>query len=103
MRKPSIVIIAVLLVLLLLTDGPSARGGPKTPPSQGKQLLSADQIKLLFLLMDKDKDGKISKEEWMSFMASAFEHLDQTKSGKLDAKELSQLSMPAITFASSGK
>jgi len=102
-RRPSIVIIAVLLLLLLLNDRPSARGGQAAPRSQGKQLLSADQIRLLFLLMDKDKDGKISKQEWMSFMGSEFDQLDLSKTGKLDPKDLSQLRMPGITFASTGK
>jgi hypothetical protein len=102
-RRPSIVIIAILLILLLLAGRPSARGGPTAPRSHGKQLLSADQIKLLFLLMDKDKDGKISKDEWMSFMASEFDQLDETRSGKLDAKELSRLTVPSSTFASTGK
>lgn len=103
MRRTSTLIIVVLLVLLFLTVRHSAHAVRAAAPSQGKQLLSADQIKLLFLLMDTDKDGKISKQEWMSFMASTFDQLDLGKTGKLDAKELSQLTTPEITFASGGK
>jgi hypothetical protein len=103
MRRQSAVIIAALLMLLFLTGRPYVRAARTTAHSQGKQLLSADQIKLMFLLMDTDKDGKISKQEWMSFMSSTFDQLDQNKTGKLDPKELSQLTLPGVTFASSGK
>ena len=103
MRRQSILITTILFITLLFTIRPSARSTPAGSGSQGKQLLSSDQIKVLFLLMDADKDGKISKQEWMSFMAAEFDKLDQRRSGKLDAGELSQLTLPAMTFASTGK
>jgi Ca2+-binding EF-hand superfamily protein len=40
--------------------------------------------------MDTDKNGKISKKEFMAFMEAEFERLDKDKSGELDAKELRQ-------------
>jgi len=42
----------------------------------------------LVLLMDADKNGKISKREFMDFMSAEFDRLDTDKSGELDVKEL---------------
>jgi hypothetical protein len=103
MRRQSAVIIATLFILLFLAGRPYLGAARASAGSQGKQLLSADQIKLMFFLMDTDRDGKISKQEWMSFMGSTFDQLDQNKTGKLDPKELSQLTLPGMTFASNGK
>jgi hypothetical protein len=46
--------------------------------------------KELLLLMDKDKNGKVSKQEFMNFMEAEFNRLDKDKSGELDAQELTQ-------------
>ena len=40
--------------------------------------------------MDIDKSGKVSKKEFLDFMAAEFDRLDSDKSGELDVKELSQ-------------
>ena len=42
------------------------------------------------LLMDTDKNGKISKQEWMKFMEAEFDRLDKDKSGALSPQELLQ-------------
>jgi hypothetical protein len=42
----------------------------------------------LLRLMDTDKDGKVSKQEFMGFMSAEFERLDVNKDGELDVKEL---------------
>lgn len=49
------------------------------------------QVKQLLLLMDEDKNGKVSKKEFMHFMEGEFERLDINKDGELDVKELMQL------------
>jgi Ca2+-binding EF-hand superfamily protein len=50
--------------------------------------------------MDTDKNGKISKQEYMEFMAAEFDRLDKDKSGELDVKELTlsklRVSRPAV-------
>jgi len=33
--------------------------------------------------MDTDKNGKISKQEWMKFMEAEFDRLDKNKTGEL--------------------
>ena len=40
--------------------------------------------------MDTDKNGKISKQEWMKFMEVEFDKLDKDKTGELDRQELLQ-------------
>jgi Ca2+-binding EF-hand superfamily protein len=61
------------------------------PKPQDKLALGEPEVKQLLLLMDTDKNGKISKEEWMKFMEAEFDRLDKDKKGQLDAKELKKL------------
>ena len=67
---------------------------------QDKKLAAATEAaKQLMLAMDTDKDGKISKEEWMKFMSDEFDRLDVNHNGQLDPKELLRSQMrlhPAV-------
>ncbi len=56
--------------------------------SQDKLALADVNVKELLLLMDADKNGKISKKEWMSFMEAEFNKLDRNGDGELDQEEL---------------
>jgi hypothetical protein len=47
---------------------------PKPPPD--KLVLGEGEVKQLLRLMDTDKNGKISKQEFMAFMEAEFERLD---------------------------
>ena len=60
------------------------------PKQQRTLALGEDEVKQLLLLMDTDKSGKISKQEFMRFMEAEFDRLDKDKSGELDVKELAQ-------------
>lgn len=55
-------------------------------PNTGK--IAEDNVKQLLLLMDTNKNGKISKDEWMKFMSAEFDRLDTDHSGELDPNEL---------------
>ena len=57
----------------------------------------------MLLIIDTDKKGKISKQEWMKFMEGEFDRLDKTKSGELDVKELMQSKLRVSHFSSVGK
>jgi Ca2+-binding EF-hand superfamily protein len=53
--------------------------------------------------MDTDKNGKISKEEWMKFMEAEFDRLDKDKSGELDVEEIAQSKLRATRRVNTGK
>jgi hypothetical protein len=68
-----------------------------------KQALAEGEVKQLLLLMDTDKIGKISKQEWMKFMEAEFDRLDKSKNGELDVKEIAQSKLRASRSANAGK
>ncbi|HME35761.1 MAG TPA: hypothetical protein VKF84_11025 [Candidatus Sulfotelmatobacter sp.] len=64
-----------------------------------KLAAATEAAKQLMLAMDTNKNGKISKEEWMKFMSDEFDRLDTNHNGELDPKELLQSRMrvrPAV-------
>lgn len=74
------------------------------PKTQNAPRLSEDQVKQLMVLMDTNKDGKITKQEWMTFMAAEFDRLDKDHSGDLDAKDLEQSRLQVSRpFSAAGK
>jgi hypothetical protein len=86
-----IVPIAVLYAGIVFEVGTAF--AQKTTPDTKKQnsvALGTDEVKQLLTLMDTDKNGKISKTEFMKFMEAEFDRLDKDKSGELDPKELTQ-------------
>ena len=60
----------------------------KVPPRERKLSAGEREAKKLLLLMDRDQNGKVSKQEFMSFMEAEFDRLDRDKNGELDVKEL---------------
>jgi hypothetical protein len=69
----------------------SAQKVDKSVPKQERTLaLGEEHVKDLLLLMDTDRNGMISKAEFMRFMEAEFDRLDTDHSGELDIKELKQ-------------
>jgi hypothetical protein len=60
------------------------------PKPHDKLALGEDQVAELLLLMDTNKDGRITKQEWVKFMEAEFDRLDKQKSGVINAKEIAQ-------------
>jgi Ca2+-binding EF-hand superfamily protein len=80
-----------LLIALIGATGVVAGAQNAVTANPKDKLATADgNVKELLLLMDADKNGKISKQEWMSFMEAEFNKLDKDGSGELDPKELMQ-------------
>jgi Ca2+-binding EF-hand superfamily protein len=73
------------------------------PKPQDKLALGEAEVKQLLLLIDTEKKGRISKQEWMKFMEAEFDRLDKTRNGELDVRELTQSRLRVSHFASVGK
>jgi hypothetical protein len=58
------------------------------PRPQDALVLGENAAKDLLLLIEPDKNGKISKQAWLRFMGEEFDRLDKDKKGELDAQEL---------------
>jgi hypothetical protein len=100
-ERKTIVIVWLVTALYVATLMAGLASAQKTPPRpQDKVAIGENEVKQLLLLMDTDKNGKISKKEYMDFMEKEFARLDKDKSGELDVKELTQsqirTSPPAI-------
>jgi hypothetical protein len=85
-----ILVIAALLALGAIVETVAFAQKASVPKSQDKLALGESEVRQLLVLMDTDKNGKISKQEWMRFMEVEFDRLDKDHSGDLDAKDLEQ-------------
>jgi EF hand len=85
-----VIVPVAVLVAIWAIPGTAVAQKAAVPRSQDKLALGEPEVKQLLLLMDTDKSGKISKEEWMKFMESEFDRLDKDKKGQLDIRELEQ-------------
>jgi Ca2+-binding EF-hand superfamily protein len=96
------VLVAVLVVTAaLLRTGMAQKAA--VPKPQDRLALAEEHAKELLLLIDTDKSGKISKQEWMKFMEAEFDRLDKGKDGQLDVEELTQSRLRVTRFTSVGK
>lgn len=97
-RVRGIVTIAVLAAAGALMGNAVAQNA-STSKQPDKVGLGEADVKQLLLLMDADKDGRVSKKEYMEFMEAEFERLDKDKNGYLDVKELTQSQLRPSRFA----
>ncbi len=105
-RKIALVtgILATLVAFGTVAGAAAPQKVDKSVPKQQRAIaLGEDEVKQLLLLMDTDKSGKVSKKEYMDFMAAEFDRLDKDKSGELDVKELSQSQIRSSRPAAIGK
>ena len=81
----AVLVVAVLGASGVIVDAACAQKAnvPKQPDPVG---LASDKAVEILLLMDTDKSGKISKQEWMKFMEAEFDRLDRNRKGELDPK-----------------
>ena len=90
------VIVALVATLTLL--GNAAAQKASVPKLQDKLAMGEDDVKHLLLLMEADKKGMVSKQEYMRYMEAEFERLDKNKIGQLNVKELAQSNISASHF-----
>jgi hypothetical protein len=94
--------IMVVIMVLVVTGtmmGTAAAQKASVPKPQNRLAIGEDGIKQLLPLMDTDKNGMVSKQEFMKFMEAEFQRLDKSKKGELNVRELTQSSLTASRFA----
>ena len=90
-------VIAVLVATLTLLGNAAAQKASVLKP-QDKLAMGEDDVRHLLLLMDADKKGLVSKQEYMRYMEAEFERLDKNKIGQLNVKELTRSNLSASQF-----
>jgi hypothetical protein len=97
-------LIALMIVTFADVDTSVAQRA-SVPKQQDKATLASPHVQELLLLMDTDKNGKISKQEWVKFMEAEFDRLDKDRSGQLTPQELdlSKVRVSSKSFAAVGK
>jgi hypothetical protein len=98
-----VIVAIVVLVAIWAMLGTVVAQKAAAPRLQDKLALGEPEVTQLLLLMDTDKNGKISKQEWMKFMEAEFDRLDKDKKGQLDVKELTQSKLRVSHPVSVGK
>lgn len=82
---------ATIALASAATFAVTAMGGTALAADNVQTLAAGEsQTKELLLLMDTDKNGKVSKREFMGFMEAEFARLDKNHDGELDVSELRQ-------------
>jgi Ca2+-binding EF-hand superfamily protein len=82
-----------MLTVLLVAGALGATGGAQqsaTSKAQDNVAEGDAAVISLLPLMEQDKDGNVSKQEFMRFMGAEFNRLDKKNDGKLDVKELTK-------------
>jgi hypothetical protein len=72
------------------SDPQKTAGPPATAPNSTPEVFAEDYTRHLLFLMDADKNGKVSKKEFMDFMSKEFDRLDANHDGQLDVNELAK-------------
>ena len=91
--------------LVLATATSSAMGAASsaddTYPSS--TLSSSFWTERMFKTMDKNKDGMVSRDEYMAYMGQQYDKMDQKKKKALGMNEFTDKSMMSSTFPSSAR
>ena len=90
--------VIVVLVATLTLLGNAAAQKASVPKLQDKLTMGEDDVKHLLLLMEADKKGMVSKQEYMRYMEAEFERLDKHKIGQLNVKELTRSNLSATYY-----
>ena len=79
-----IVLVIAVLAVTGAKFGNAAAQKAAVPKPQNKLAIAENDVKQLLPLMDTDKRGMVSRQEFMRFMEAEFERLDKDKRGELE-------------------
>lgn len=104
-RKLTLLILTFLVLLTLGGLWGTLLAQKVPPPSEknGAVVAGRTAAKQMLLLMDKDKDGRVSKKEWMDFMSKEFDRLDTNHDGFVNVKDMEESQIQPVPFYRAGK
>lgn len=93
-------VVAFIGVSLIVAS--AAFGQKEVSVKPDKTAVATENVKQLLLLMDTDKNGKISKQEWLRFMDAEFDRLDTDKSGELRSQRAASIEVHSQAYSPVG-
>lgn len=85
-RARALISAALASSLLFITAAQATEMTTGGPPAQYIDYLNMKPMKAMNM-MDKDKKGYVTKEEYMKFHGEMFDRMDKNKDGKLTSEE----------------
>ncbi len=70
-------------------------------PAASAELVSAFWNEEMMKRMDRNKDGKVARQEFLDYMAAQYDKMDVNKDKMLDKKEFMDKKMMSFTFPAS--
>lgn len=103
-KRTSLLLVVVAAVALIAVCATLRTAAAREPGSKrlDNYALGVDQVKQLLVLMDADNNGKVSKQEFMSYMDTEFGRLDKDENGQVDVTGAAPQAQPTY-FNSVGK
>ena len=78
------------VIIATYAVAPSSAQKANVPIHQDVVALAQPKVTEVLLVMDTDRNGKISKKEFMNLMEAVFDRLDKDKKGELDPRQFRQ-------------
>jgi len=107
--RKSVWVVLVISALFVAgaTVGTAAAQKERDMPSPSEHrsavIAGEPEAKRMLLLMDRNKDGKVSREEWMSFMSAEFDRLDTNHDGLVNVKDMEKSQIQTVPNYYAGK
>ena len=89
-RNPLTAIRWLAVIIAACAVASSTAQKANVPIHQDIVALAQPKVTEVLLVMDADKNGKISKKDFMNLMEAVFDRLDKEKKGELDPTQFRQ-------------
>jgi|SRR5580698_6413142 hypothetical protein len=103
LRRQKYVVAGFALAALLAAGIGTAIARESISPRLDSVTLGQEEIQRLLPLMDRDKNGTVSKQEFTAYMDAEFARLEKNKNGDALLESTSQPEVRPINFTSTGK